>query len=664
MICVSIQNKNATEITALLQDVQMAEIRLDSCTLSDEEIDEIFSSDLPLVATCRIDLSGLHESEHRLTRAIKAGARYADLEIEAPKPMAKRIAKACKDWGTMLIRSYHDYESTPDADSLRQMVDKCRLHDADLVKIVTTAKSEEDAARVLGLYKYYTAESLVAFAMGELGSSSRIECLKAGAPFSYACVSSEEATAGGQIPFKQMMQMVYGSFPVLKTRAMRMPASKSYAQRAIVAAALSDGESVLGGYSPCDDSEAAKSLALDLGAQLREENCKDGSKKLIIKGISASKGCLGQAVLNVGESGLLTRLMIPLAAQLFKDGADIQGRGTLLDRPLQGAAAAMAAMGAHSSCQAASSADLMVPLHIQGPLGHGRFIIDGSKSSQLISGALMAFPLSDKHISLSVTNPVSIPYIYMTMDILRKFGIKIRSEMYGGRALLDEDWSKCTEILLKVKENQSYKAVEFDLEGDWSAAAVFLAAGAVFGQTALTGLDTTSLQADLCMMDILMDAGASLSQLDEPKGLITVSKAPLQAITADLNNCPDLFPVCSVFCAFCQGRSTLKGVHRLAHKESDRAAAIMEMLAQAGVKAEIKGDDMLIYGESLESRLLNGRLLKGGSYSSHHDHRMVMALRLAELGADSKIEIDDTACVAKSYPQFNEIWNEYVRKQF
>ena len=90
----------------------------------------------------------------------------------------------------------------------------------------------------------------------------------------------------------------------------------------------------------------------------------------------------------------------------------------------------------------------------------------------------------------------------------------------------------------------------------------------------------------------------------------------------------------------------------------------MEMLAQAGVKAEIKGDDMLIYGESLESRLLNGRLLKGGSYSSHHDHRMVMALRLAELGADSKIEIDDTACVAKSYPQFNEIWNEYVRKQF
>ena len=262
----------------------------------------------------------------------------------------------------------------------------------------------------------------------------------------------------------------------------------------------------------------------------------------------------------------------------------------------------------------------------------------------------------------------------MTMDILRKFGIKIRSEMYGGRQILDQDWSKCTEMVLKVKENQKYKAAEFDLEGDWSAAAVFMAAGAIFGKVALDGLDTTSLQADLMMLDILMEAGASVSQIDEPKGTITVQKAPLQAFKADLTNSPDLFPVVSVFCAFCQGRSTLRGLHRLAHKESDRAEGIKKMLEKLGVNFLVKGDDLLVDGESLDSRIMNGRLLKGGKFSSCHDHRMVMALRLAELGAaESKraakgtgghaMEIDDTDCVAKSYPGFNDIWNECIWKQ-
>ena len=153
-----------------------------------------------------------------------------------------------------------------------------------------------------------------------------------------------------------------------------------------------------------------------------------------------------------------------------------------------------------------------------------------------------------------------------------------------------------------------------------------------------------------------MDAGASLSQSDGDTGPITVQRAPLTAFSIDASNCPDLFPIVSVLAAFCQGRSRISGVDRLAHKESDRGAAILQMLSQMGVKAEVDGNDMLIEGHSLAQRCLTGNLLKGGRYTSHHDHRMVMALMVAGLGADGKIEIDDEECVAKSFPGFIDVF--------
>lgn len=174
----------------------------------------------------------------------------------------------------------------------------------------------------------------------------------------------------------------------------------------------------------------------------------------------------------------------------------------------------------------------------------------------------------------------------------------------------------------------------------------------------LTGLDTKSLQADLSVMDILMEAGASLSQLgdDDSKGMIHVQRAPLSAFDVDAGNCPDLFPIISVLAAFCQGTSRIAGVGRLANKESDRGRAILEMLTAMGVNAKIAGDRLVIEGHSLQQRLLTGKLLKGGHYTSHHDHRMVMALRVAELGADGPVIIDDTECVAKSFPTFSELF--------
>ena len=713
MICTTIQNKNYEQILSALEQCEMAEIRLDRCSLTSRETDDLFASDTPLVATCRIseiasaepslqdlppqsrEIKAMQIAERRLIRAIEAGARYVDVEIEAQKQMSKRVRQAAHENGTVFIRSYHDFEGTDSLEALKAIVEKCVYHGADMVKIVTLAQSEADIDKILALYQWCREEKisgnerigalsdggLIAFCMGEEGRSSRLDCLKYGAPYTYAALTEDEAAAPGQWATAPMRKAVYGDFPFIggvggekpneKCTVCTMPVSKSFAQRAIIAAALADGTSHLRGYTPCGDNEAALQVARNLGAEVDVNG-----NVVTIKGISAQSGILNLPELHVGESGLLTRMLIPLMAQLSSGAVKFTGEKTLLGRPLTGAKEIMDAfeVTVTSNEDNATSSEVTVipseveespaivrvPLTVKGPLKAGRAEISGKHGSQLISGLLMALPFAEKNSSLVVREPKSIPYMFITLEVLKKFGIKIGNDMLGGPDFLasDGDWSLCTEMVFKVKGGQKYKATDIDLEGDWSAAANFLVAGAIFGKTEIQGLDTTSLQADLSIMDILMDAGASLSQLDGDRGNITVQRAPLKAFRVDASNCPDLFPIISVLAAFCQGTSRLAGVGRLANKESDRAKAILEMMEQMGVQACVEGDEMVIEGHSLAQRLLGDCLLKGGRYTSHHDHRMVMALKVASIGADGPIVIDDEQCVAKSFPQFHYIFQQ------
>ena len=681
MICTTIQNKTAEQILEALEQCEMAEIRLDSCVLSARETEDVFTSDVPLVATCRIaevmknepslqdlpettrEVKAMMLAEKRLVRAIEAGARYVDVEIEAPKQMSKRVRSAAHENGTIFIRSYHDFEGTGSLESLKNVVEKCTYHGADLVKVVTTAHSEEDVKTVMSLYGHCAANGgLVAFCMGEAGRQSRLECLKYGAPYTYSALTAEESAAPGQWPVAEMRKAVYGDFAFIHPEdPVKMPVSKSFAQRAIIAAALADGVSHLRGYSPCGDNEAALQVARNLGAEVTVEG-----SDVTIRGIAAQFGSLSKDEFHVGESGLLTRMMIPVLAQLCPGSVKITGEKTLLNRPLTGAKEIMEAFEAEID-------SIQVPLTVTGPLKATRAEISGKHGSQLISGLLMGLPFAEKNSQLIVTDPKSIPYMFITLEVLKKFGIKIANDMLGGQDFLESggDWSLCTEMHFKVKGGQKYKAADIDLEGDWSAAANFLVAGAIFGKVEIEGLDTTSLQADLSIMDILMDAGASLSQMDGKRGNITAQRAPLQAFEVDASNCPDLFPILAVLAAFCQGTSRMAGVSRLANKESDRAKAILGMLHQMGVEARVEKDELVVEGYTLAQRLLGSpiksgmtgvALLKGGAYTSHHDHRMVMALKVASLGADSPITIDDEACVAKSFPQFNELFGKLICK--
>ena len=657
MICTSLQNKTFELILAILEDpaVEMAEIRLDRCPLTDDQIEELFSeSDTPLIATCRIaESASPEEAERRLHLAIEAGARFADLEIEAPAPLSKRFQQLCHKTGTEIIRSFHDFTGTPDIEVLQRVLARCFRYGADIAKIVTTCRDGEEAARIESLYTIVLEEvdslqgRLVAFGMGEAGRGTRLECLRRGAPFSYAALNDAEATAPGQWSVAEMHDAVYGGRQPYRAEGRTMPASKSFAQRAILAAALAEGTSHLDGYSPCGDSEAALRVAEALGATVR----KDGAL-LTITGTGARPGSLDLERLDVGESGLLTRLSIPVLAAVGSGRFVVDGHGTLPGRPLAGAADIMASFGVLlSNASDREGRDVYVPASVKGHLIPGMADVPGQGGSQLISGLLMALPLCDKDSVLHVSDPKSIPYMYITLDVLRHFGIQTRSEMEGDAELLEaDDWSACSGITFRVRGRQHYRAADFAIEGDWSAAANLLVAGAVFGSAELRGMDTKSLQADLTIIDILVEAGAVVSQLEE--GTVCVRKAPLEAFRQDLNHAPDLFPIVSVLAAFCAGESRLGGVGRLAGKESNRAEAILQMLTQMGVEARIEGDDLVIFGESLSARLLGGRLLKGGAYTSRHDHRMVMALKVASLGTESPIVIDDEACVGKSFPEF------------
>ena len=789
MIATVIQGKTYAEILSLLDDpwVELAEIRLDLCPLSDSEIEDLFANtDTPLIATCRADWSAeitspekiagvrnqnqpkmLHppvkkeggasksaknasalstsgitpaDAERRMTIAIQAGARFADLEIEAEAGWSKRFRDLCHEYGVEIIRSWHDFSGTPSPEYLRQIQARCYRYGADIAKIVTTANSPADCATVLSLYEEpcqkgpktsdppakieggpsKSAENagnpsesaqhfasapaprrLVAFAMGPAGRETRLECLRRGAPFSYA--SCEVATASvsgtpasaaqlatsegqpaaslGQYGFEEMHRLVYGDFRGFWRVGgdLAVPCSKSFAQRAIVCAALAEGRSRLRSYTPCADSEAALAVARSLGATVRKEppgsSDPAGSETLVIDGIGvpcqkgpktsdppgkneggASKKAENARALElaVGESGLLARLCIPLMAAISDCPVTITGEKTLLRRPLKGVQNVMASFGVPIRSE-------LVPITVAPPLIPGNAEVSGADGSQIISGLLTALPLCAKNSTLYISEPKSIPYMFITEDILRKFGVRVKSEMEGDERMIeDQDWSGCTQVSFSIKGGQRYKAADLTIEGDWSAAANFLVAGAIFGKAEITGLNTDSLQADLAIADILVQAGAIVSELDES---VCVSKAPLEGFEADLGNAPDLCPVCSVLAAFCDGQTTLHGVDRLHGKESDRAAAILEMLTAFGVPADIEGNDLRITGETLASRLLNGHLLHGSGpatpariFPTRGDHRIAMALKIASMGADSPVVLDDPDCVAKSFPEF---WEQF-----
>jgi 3-phosphoshikimate 1-carboxyvinyltransferase len=389
----------------------------------------------------------------------------------------------------------------------------------------------------------------------------------------------------------------------------KAPPSKSMTQRAIAAALLASGESTIINPSYCDDSLAAMSIAAGLGARVKP----DVAEMTITGG-----GELKEHKLNCGESGLAIRMFSPIAA-LYPTEIFITGAGSLKSRPMSMIEDALRQFGV--TC---NSHDGNLPLTIKGPLSGGECKIDGSISSQLLTGLLMALPLTVKDSVIYVTDLKSRPYIDMTLQVLEKFGIKITNDSYSR---------------FIISGSQKYKAGRFEVESDWSGGAFLLVAGAIAGEATVQGLRPDSRQSDKSILSALDRTGAKMS-INENS--ISVSRSNLKAFEFDATESPDLFPPLVTLASYCKGVSGIKGAKRLIHKESNRAEALVEEFGKLNIKVEVSDDYMII----------NGGKVKGGRVNSHEDHRIAMALAIAGLGASDKVAIKDSHCIGKSYPGF------------
>jgi 3-phosphoshikimate 1-carboxyvinyltransferase len=393
----------------------------------------------------------------------------------------------------------------------------------------------------------------------------------------------------------------------------KAPASKSMMQRAIAAALLTETPTRLLNPTYSEDSRAALSVIRRLGATVEEKkheirvHCPGGMKPT------------GE-ILHCGESGLGIRMFSCIAA-LCPEELTLTGKGSLLKRPVS-----MIELPLKELDVGVTTSSGYPPLIVKGPLKGGTAHVDGSVSSQVLTGLLMALPRAPENSQLYVKNLKSTPYIDMTLALLEVFGVEVQHTDYE---------------TFFIKGSQTYSIDEYDVEGDWSGASFLLVAGAVGGSVTVTNLDINSPQADRRIIDALKAAGANVKMY---RNIVKVEKGELCAFQFDATHCPDLFPPLVVLACNCKGTSLIRGVERLIHKESNRAMVLQKEFTALGGVIRINGNQMEI----------DGKKLKGGTIYSHNDHRIAMAGAVAAINAESGVIIKDYECVAKSYPIFFE----------
>jgi len=397
------------------------------------------------------------------------------------------------------------------------------------------------------------------------------------------------------------------------------PPSKSMTQRVLAGALLHKGHTVVQGAGNSDDELAALRVIQQLGAEILVQAA--GLLHISSQGVAPVTD-----IIDCGESGLAARMFVPLAA-LSDRRLRVTGTGTLLNRPMHVFATVLPQLQA-----AVTMTHDRLPLEVQGPLVPADLEIDGSESSQFLSGLLFALSCvtQDRVITITARDLKSRPYISMSLWVLRQFGYRIEQDDFRIFRLYGHD------------QHAAGQPVQIRIDGDWSSAAFMLVAGALAGSVTVQGLQDNNLQADSAVAGLLREVGADVRWQD---GSLTVKKSHLHAFEFDATDCPDLFPVLAVLAACCRGESYIRGVHRLFHKESNRAESIGDMLDNFNVPYSIEEDALCITGM---------RMLQGTVIDSHHDHRIAMAAAVGALRANGPVDILHAEAVSKSYPAYFE----------
>ncbi|MBR5856633.1 MAG: type I 3-dehydroquinate dehydratase [Bacteroidales bacterium] len=690
MICVSVQEKSLKGCLEALKNAPMAELRADLCKLTLHELEKVVESHPNLLITCRIANSSIEFAKEQIITAIRKGAKYVDVEIEAPVDFLEYVKTYAQVNGAKVIVSYHNFDGTQSIEELELIADICKRKGADIVKIVTTAHTISDAVRTLSLYKRgnwakefktnnYSEQKdvmLLAFSMGKAGQFSRYVSLKMGAPYTYVSLP-DAATAPGQYTIVQMEELLAKGDLALDYSFSKsftsIPCSKSVAQRAILAAAFAKGTTRLSNYEPCNDITGALRVIEQFGCKVKE--VEEGTIEIVSGGVAAIKenfvkslktgGDSSRFEIYTGESGLLTRLLIPFAGYLTDSacreseisGGDvtinIAGSGSILGRNMESAAAAVRATGAECSTSIKSGSEGYLPFEIKGRITQPHIKVSGRESSQTISGLLMMLPLLPYDTTLLVENPASIPYIELTVDVLKEFGISLQKTVL-------EDGN----LLFAISGGQNYQTADLYLEPDWSSAAFFAVGYALASmkehvQYCIKDMKIGTSQADEAVLAVLESAGVNVNvKLSGSKeglyDIIIEGDKGLKAFEFDATNAPDLFPILATLAMFCEGCSSIKGVGRLLEKESNRAESIYTEFTAIGADIEIVGDYMYINGNMKVGEPDRGTLCEEeiSNLHSHNDHRIAMSLIIASMFINGSMFLDDIKCIDKSFPSF------------
>lgn len=392
----------------------------------------------------------------------------------------------------------------------------------------------------------------------------------------------------------------------------RAVASKSDAHRTFILAALADGPTEIILADVSQDIQATTDCLRALGATIHE------SKQGVFL-VEPIREAAKSARLDCRESGSTIRFLLPVAMALCEEAA-FTGCGRLPERPLSPLKEELEQKG----CVFEGA---RLPLQVTGRLKGGCYTLPGNVSSQFVSGLLLALALLETGGEIVLTSRLeSRGYVDMTIAAMRKFEVTVEESDAGYR----------------VPGGQRYRSPgRVQVEGDWSNAAFFLAAGAMNGDVTMTGLTLDSVQGDRKLLSILREMGADVAVNED--GSVRVRACALRGVAIDARDVPDLVPILAVLGARAEGVTRIVHAERLRIKESDRLYTTAHNLKAMGVDIREEPDGLVIYS--------TGRL-RGATLESFHDHRIAMAMSIAATVATGPTIMLQAQAIEKSYPRF------------
>lgn len=399
----------------------------------------------------------------------------------------------------------------------------------------------------------------------------------------------------------------------------RPPGSKSLTNRALVVAALAEGQSCLTGVLDSDDTRVMIESLKRLGIRVEHEPT---AERIVIDGCRGTPPA-SNAELWLENSGTSIRFLTAMCC-LGRGKYRLDGDARMRERPIGELTAALAALGARVRSEFDNGCP---PVLIESSgLTGGKVQLGGETSSQFVSALLMAAPGALQPVTIDVTgNLVSEPYVVMTQKVCQAFGVSIESNGKG---------------IFRLRP-QRYRGREYKIEPDASAASYFFAAAAITrGEVTVSGLSRDSLQGDVGFAGVLEKMGCGVEYAADH---ITVRGGPLKGVDVDMNGISDTAQTLAAVAPFAKGLTRIRGIAHIRHKETDRIAALAKELARIGQEVEEQPDGLTI----------RPKKIKPATIETYNDHRMAMSFALVGLAAPG-ISIANPECTAKTYPRFFE----------